>query len=147
MSPPSLLFVPQTQESALRSSDIRVVQRNCKQSHRSFSPVLQCHFRVTVAASHRKPCRPDRLGTTEVGLTRGGTVCIQWSESLTRVISPIPRQNLSQVQIQSSWAQRFSTTPPMGFGSFRRNGSSDRYCAGLPPQHHPSSEFLTLSTV
>lgn len=40
-----------------------------------------------------------------------------------------------------------STTPPLGFGTFRRNqrGRSER--AGLPHQHLPLSEFLTLPAV
>jgi hypothetical protein len=36
------------------------------------------------------------------------------------------------------------TTTPMGFVSSRRMSLGDR-CVGLPPRHHPLSEFLTLS--
>lgn len=39
-----------------------------------------------------------------------------------------------------------STTSPMEFGSFRRMNPGDR-CVGLPPRHHPLSEFLTPSAV
>lgn len=38
------------------------------------------------------------------------------------------------------------TTSPMEFGSFRRMNPGDR-CVGLPPRHHPLSEFLTPSAV
>jgi hypothetical protein len=39
-----------------------------------------------------------------------------------------------------------TTTPSLGFVSFRRMRPGDR-CAGLPRRHRPSSGFLTLSTV
>jgi len=38
------------------------------------------------------------------------------------------------------------TTPPLGFGSFRRLNTGDRH-VGLPHQRRPFSGFLTLSTV
>jgi hypothetical protein len=58
-----------------------------------------------------------------------------------------PRHHLSLVQIQSSWCRSSRQHLPWGLGPFGEIGSSDRSHAGLPHQHHPFSEFLTLSTV
>jgi hypothetical protein len=82
-----------------------------------------------------------------VNLAQRGKVCIQWSESLTRILSPIPRHHLSLVQIQSSWCRSSRQHLPWGLVPFGEIGSGDRSHAGLPHQHHPFSEFLTLSTV
>jgi len=41
---------------------------------------------------------------------------------------------------------RNPTTPPMGFGSFRRMNPGDR-CTDFPRRYHPLSEFLTPSAV
>jgi hypothetical protein len=56
------------------------------------------------------------------------------------------RRRATEVERRRKTRSGNATTPPMGFGSFRRLSSGDRH-AGLPRRHHPLSGFLTLSAV
>lgn len=91
---------------------------------------------------------PKRLGSSACAgqYARDGSLPRPATRRNTRnILVSSVRPDRSQDSAEGCW--RNSTTPPMGFGSFRRRKPGRSYCVGLPLQHLPLSGFLTLSAV
>lgn len=101
--------------------------RNCEQKLWSIFHVLQRHFReMPQPTSHR-----GHLATCEHTRCSAGCgwFCIQWSENGNAYSPRLPRAAVSRVRTTVELVQRSSTTPPMGFGSFRRSELRRSFCA------------------
>jgi len=90
---------------------------------------------------------PNRFGTPRCA-SRSGAVLHPVVGELTRVISPIPRQYLSRVQVLFESGTKILDNASHGVWVLSAESVQVIvHVLALPPQHHPFSEFLTLPTV